>query len=163
MADDKFEPTEAHLESGSIASKSQSPRDVAADEAQRVDLSLSLKDSFRYYWKAVAWSLAMSMSTIMESYVLLLINSFFAFPQFQEAYGEQLPDGSWSIPARWQIALTVVVNVGMIVGVLGNGYCADRWGLRKVMFVSHVALIAFIFINFFAPSVEVLVVGTLMV
>ncbi|KAJ0377637.1 hypothetical protein COL26b_004108 [Colletotrichum chrysophilum] len=118
--------------------------------------------TFRYYWKAVAWSLCLSNATIMESYDLLLINSFYAFPQFQKKYGVKLPNGSYSVPARWQIGLSMANLVGMIIGVFANGYCADRWGLRKVMMASHAALIGFIFITFFAPSVEVLTVGMLL-
>lgn len=161
MTSEKIEPAEAHLEASS-STKSRSQRDIAADEAQRVDTTLTLKDASRYYWKAVAWSLTMSMSTIMESYDLLLITSFFAFPKFQERYGVQLPDGSYSVEARWQVALSVVINVGMILGVFINGYCADKWGLRKTLLTAHIALAAFVFINFFATSVEVLTVGTLL-
>lgn len=30
------------------------------------------------------------------------------FPQFNRKYGEQLPDGTWQIPARWQAGLSNV-------------------------------------------------------
>ncbi|KAF4469157.1 MFS maltose permease [Fusarium albosuccineum] len=154
----------AHLEEHQPSSKlASSERDAAADEAQRVDTTMTARTAFGYYRKAVAWSVAMSMSTIMESYGLLLMNSFFAFPQFQQRYGVQLPSGAYSVPARWQLALTIVSNIGLIIGVFANGYCADRWGLRKVMMTSHVFFASFVFINFFAPSVEVLVVGTLLI
>ncbi|KAK6721168.1 hypothetical protein SNK04_000063 [Fusarium graminearum] len=143
--------------------KMLSKQDAAANEAQRVDTTLTAKQAFKYYYKAVAWSVAMSMSTIMESYGLLLMNSFFAFPQFQQKYGVQLPNGSYSVPAKWQLALTITSNIGLIIGVFANGYCADRWGLRKVMLVSHVFFAGFVFINFFAENVETLVVGTLLV
>lgn len=155
----------SHLEKAPspIDSDSRPPSGLAAEEAQRVDTSLSVRDSLRYYHRAVFWSLVMSMSTIMESYDLLLITSFFAFPQFNQRFGEQLPNGKWSIPARWQIGLTVVTNVGMILGGLSNGYFADRFGPRMVMLVNHVALAAFVFIQFFATGVEMLMVGTLLV
>ncbi|KAF6835349.1 MFS maltose permease [Colletotrichum plurivorum] len=124
---------------------------------------LTLKQAFWHYRKAVGWSLCVSNATIMESYDLLLINSFYAFPQFQQKYGVQLPNGNYSVPARWQIGLSMANLVGMIIGVFANGYCADRWGLRKVMVASHAALIGFIFITFFAPSVEILMVGVLLI
>lgn len=142
--------------------KGQSLQDAAADEAQRVDTTLTVREAFSYYKKAVAWSIGISMATIQESYGLLLINSFFAFPQFTQKYGVQLPDGSYTIRARWQLALAIVSNIGMILGVFANGYCADRWGLRKVMMVNHVAMASCVFISFFAPSVEVLLVGMLL-
>lgn len=31
-----------------------------------------------------------------------------AFPQFNRKYGEQLPDGTWQVPARWQAGLSNV-------------------------------------------------------
>ncbi|KAM0227404.1 hypothetical protein ACHAPO_011590 [Fusarium lateritium] len=143
--------------------KTLSEQDAAANEAQRVETTLTAKQAFSYYYKAVAWSVAMSMSTIMESYGLLLMNSFFAFPQFQKKYGVELPNGSYSVPAKWQLALTITSNIGLIIGVFANGYCADRWGLRKVMLTSHVFFAGFVFINFFADNVETLVVGTLLI
>ncbi|KAF4978449.1 hypothetical protein FZEAL_5174 [Fusarium zealandicum] len=151
-----------HVAAVPYSEKAGLPQDGAADKAQEIETTMPLRQVFRYYWKAVAWSVCMSMATVMESYDLILINSFFAFPQFNRRYGVQLPDGKWSIPARWQIALTLVINVGMIIGVFANGYCADRWGLRRVLMCSHIALAGFIFINFLAPSIEVLVVGTLL-
>ncbi|EEY18299.1 general alpha-glucoside permease [Verticillium alfalfae VaMs.102] len=135
-------------------------QDAAANAAQRIETTLTLREALQYYHKAIAWSLAVSTATIMESYDLMLIGSFFAFPPFQRKFGIQLPNGSWSIPARWQLALGMVTNCGLILGVFANGYCADRWGFRKVLMASHAALIALIFINFFAPSVEVLTAGT---
>ncbi|KAG9496179.1 hypothetical protein J7337_012760 [Fusarium musae] len=157
--------TATHLEEQQLpkAYKMTTGRDAAADEAQRVDTTLTARDAFFYYWKAVGWSVAISMSTIMESYGMLLMNSFFAFPQFQQKYGVELPNGKYSIPAKWQLALTITLNVGLIIGVFANGYCADRWGLRKVMLISHVFYAGCVFILFFAPSVELLVVGTLLI
>lgn len=148
------------VESRASSVASRGKRDADADEARRVDTSLSVRDAFRYYWKAMAWSVTMSMSTVMESYDMLLINSLLAFPTFKEAFGVQLPDGSWSIPAKWQVALTIVVQGGLIVGTLSNGSLVDRFGFKKVMFSAHVVLAALIFINFFAQSIQVLVAGT---
>ncbi|KAF4455949.1 MFS maltose permease [Fusarium austroafricanum] len=164
MSDVKDGKAEQHHDAVRIEkTMSSSDRDTAADEAQRVDTTLTARQAFSYYYKAVAWSVAIAMSTIMESYGLILMNSFFAFPQFQQRYGEQLPNGKYSIPAKWQLALTITSNIGLIIGVFANGYCADRWGLRKVMIVSHFFFAAFVFPLFFAPNVEVLVVGTLFI
>ncbi|KAF5551683.1 sugar transporter [Fusarium mexicanum] len=127
--------TATHLEEQlPKACKMTTERDAAADEAQRVDTTLTAREAFSYYWKA-----------------------------FQQKYGVELPNGKYSIPAKWQLALTITLNVGLIIGVFANGYCADRWGLRKVMLVSHVFYAGCVFILFFAPSVELLVVGTLLI
>ncbi|KAH7363400.1 general substrate transporter [Plectosphaerella cucumerina] len=134
-------------------------QDTAADQANHVETSLSIRDAFRYYWKAVAWSVCVSNATIMESYMLLLANSFYAQPQFQRRFGEQLPNGSYSIPARWQIGVSMAGLVGLIIGVFGNGYFADRWGLRKVMIACHAAILAFVFVLFFAQNIQTILVG----
>ena len=104
----------------------------------------------------------MSLATISESYDLVLVPSFYAYPQFQQKYGVQLPDGSYSIPAQWQVALTLSTVVTMIPGIFAAGWLVDRYGYRRVFFVAHLALIACIFITFFAPTVEVLLVGCLL-
>lgn len=154
-------PSETRVETGLDApsDKIALRQDNAANEASRVETSLSIRDAFRYYWKAVAWSVCVSNATIMESYMLLLANSFYAQPQFQRRFGEQLPNGNYSIPARWQIGVSMAGLVGLIIGVFGNGYCADRWGLRKVMIVSHAAILAFVFVLFFAQNIETILVG----
>ncbi|KAG7136551.1 General alpha-glucoside permease like protein [Verticillium longisporum] len=109
------------------------PRSHRPSAVSRIETTLALREALRYYRKAIAWSLAVSTATIMESYDLMLIGSFFAFPPFQRKFGVQLPNGSWSIPARWQLALGMVTNCGLILGVFANGYCAARWGFRKVL------------------------------
>lgn len=53
-------------------------------------------------------------------------------------------------------------NVGVILGGFLNGYFSARYGYRIVMLVSLFLMNAFIFIPFFAPSIEVLLVGQLL-
>lgn len=36
----------------------------------------------------------------MEGYDISLVNNFYGFPQFNRKYGEQLPDGTYQVPAR---------------------------------------------------------------
>lgn len=134
----------------------------AADKANQVDTQLTVREAFRYYWKAVGWALGISMATIMESYMMMLTNSFYAQPQFQKRFGEKLPNGSYSIPAEWQVGVSTAGLVGLIFGVFTNGYASDRWGLRKVMIVCHISLLAIIFSLVFAPSIEIILVGTLL-
>ncbi|KAJ3457880.1 hypothetical protein MRS44_015021 [Fusarium solani] len=128
----------------------------------QVDAHLTLKDAFRYYKSAIVWSLIISNATIMESYDLILLKSFYAYPAFRKAYGEQLPDGTWSIPSRWQVGLSMSMNVGLIIGGLINGWISDKYSPRKVMVCCHVVLTGFIFITFFATSVKVLLAGILL-
>ncbi|KAM5388014.1 hypothetical protein ACJA88_001274 [Fusarium oxysporum] len=89
----------------------------------------------------------------MEGFDLVLIGSFFAFPQFAQHYGERQPDGSYQVLTSWQPALTNGALVGQIIGLAISGWIVERWGYRLV------AMIAFIFIPFFSISIGMLVTG----
>lgn len=128
---------------------------TAAELGTQAETSLTVRQAFRYYWKAVFWSVSISMATIMESYAIQLINSFFAFPQFNQKYGQHIGGDQWSIPARWQLALNLVTFAGLIIGVFGNGYAAERFGPRKTMMASLIVLTPLIAMTL-APNLGVL-------
>lgn len=93
----------------------------------------TLRDSWRTHKKAMFWSMGVSLVRprpassntkpscsgilppchtltvrqiiVMESYNTMLISTFFAYPTFQRSFGEQLPNGNYSIPAKWMTAL----------------------------------------------------------
>lgn len=128
----------------------------------QVDAHLSVTEAFRYYWKAILWSFLISNATIMESYDLILNNLLIAYPAFQKTFGEQLPNGSFSIDSQWQIALKMSTNIGLTIGVFLNGWLSDRWSPRLLMVGAHILVIAFVFISFFAKRIEVLFLGSLL-
>ncbi|RDL33930.1 Uncharacterized protein BP5553_08298 [Venustampulla echinocandica] len=127
--------------------------------ATETEHNLTFWQAVKIYRKAVAWSIIVSMATIMESYDIQIIGSFYAYPTFQKKYGERLPNGKYSIPAKWQVALTLSASVGIIIGIFANGILVDRFGHKKLLLISYVLMTAFIFITFFAPSIEVLLAG----
>lgn len=131
-------------------------------DAIQAERELSVKQALKSYRKAVLWCLVVCMSTIMESYDVLIIGSFYAYPSFQRRFGEQLPNGKFSIPANWQLALSTTTSACLILGGFLNGWVVERFGPRKVMLVSHASLIGFIFITFFAPNLKVLLVGEML-
>ncbi|KAK5199918.1 hypothetical protein LTR92_000459 [Exophiala xenobiotica] len=150
-----------HIESHDLdKAEVQRMEDNAA--GTQADAKLSLPESLRYYKKAIIWSFIISNATIMESYDLILLKNFYAYPAFQEAYGEQLPSGKWSIPSRWQIGLAMSTNVGLVLGGTLYGWLVEKFSPRKVMICAHILVAAFVFITFFAPNVEVLLVGMLL-
>jgi len=65
----------------------------------------------------------------------------------------------YQVPAKWQTGLNDAGAVGNIVGALLNGYFTPKYGHRKVMGVNLILMIAFIFIVFFAPSINILLLG----
>ena len=131
--------------------------------ANAVDANMPVRDAFCYYYKAVFWSFLISNSTIMESYDLILNSLLIAFPGFQRSFGERIPSGEYSISAPWQVALKMSVNIGLAFGVVLNGWLSYRWSPRYLMMAAHVAIVALVFVQFFAKTVEVVFAGTLLV
>ncbi|KAL4899446.1 hypothetical protein BDW74DRAFT_189054 [Aspergillus multicolor] len=129
---------------------------------RKAETDLSVRDALRYYRPAVIWSVLISLTTVMESYDMQIVHSFYAFPQFKEKYGVQLDDGEYSIPAKWQLALNCASLLGLMSGTFLNGWASEMFGARRVIMVSLVALTGFVTITFLSPSVEVLFVGELL-
>jgi SP family general alpha glucoside:H+ symporter-like MFS transporter len=134
-----------------------------AQEATNVEHQLGLLKSARLYPKAIAWSMLLSTALIMEGYDLLLMGSLYAQPSFAKKYGSKIADGTFEIPARWQSGLSNGATVGSIIGLIINGYTSERFGFRKTMLGALSTIIAVIFIPFFAPSLEVLLVGQILI
>lgn len=50
-------------------------------------------------------------------------------------------------------------RAGEVIGLLINGFVSERYGYRKTMIGALMAMTGFIFILFFAPNVQTLVIG----
>jgi SP family general alpha glucoside:H+ symporter-like MFS transporter len=50
-------------------------------------------------------------------------------------------------------------RAGEVVGLIINGFVSERYGYRKTMIGALMSMTAFIFILFFAPNVQTLVIG----
>lgn len=100
------------------------------------------------------------MTVIMEGYDVTLLGSFYGYPMFRRKYGEYLDEkNGYQISSTWQQRFNCLAAVANIVGALLNGWATARWGHRKVLIGSLAWLSAFIFVVFFAPNIEVLLVG----
>jgi len=105
-----------------------------------------------------------STALVMEGYDLVVIGSFYGLDAFQRKYGVPLNDGTggYSITAAWQSGLSNGANVGEIIGLMCAGILAERYGYRKTIAGALILVICFIFITFFAPTIEVLLVGEIL-
>lgn len=130
--------------------------------ATDAEIKMTLREGLKTYPHAVGWSILLSSAIIMEGFDVVLIGNFFGFPQFNKKYGYQEADGSYNISAKWQTSLSNGANVGEILGLFINGIVSERYGYRKTMIGSLMLLTCFIFIVFFAPSIEVLLVGEIL-
>jgi SP family general alpha glucoside:H+ symporter-like MFS transporter len=85
----------------------------ATDEEHAQTLFQALRDNR----KAVAWSVLISASIVMEGYDTILMGNFFAYPRFREKYGQYYGgDTGWQVSAPWQTGLSMASTVGCIFG-----------------------------------------------
>ncbi|KAF4126701.1 MFS transporter, SP family,ral alpha glucoside:H+ symporter [Geosmithia morbida] len=114
---------------------------------------MTLLEGLRRYPKACLWSLIFSSALIMEGFDKAFITAFFAFPPFQEAYGELQSTGDYQVPASLQAGIQNGVSAGQIIGLLLNGLLADWFGYRWVMEGCLFLMVCFVFLQVFATSI----------
>ncbi|KAF5242265.1 hypothetical protein FANTH_8713 [Fusarium anthophilum] len=129
-------------------------------EATADEHSFTVWQGFKTYKRAAFWSILISTTVIMEGYDVTLLGSFYGYPRFREKYGEYLDkENGHQISANWQQRFNCLGALANIIGALLNGWATSRWGHRKVLISGLFWLTAFIFVVFFAPNIEVLLVG----
>ncbi|KAL4878816.1 general substrate transporter [Aspergillus karnatakaensis] len=133
-----------------------------AKQATDAEQALSVREAIRKYPMAIAWSVMISSAIAMEGYDKVLVNQFFAFPAFVQKYGKLGEDGKHTISAPWQAGLGNGARVGEIMGLLLNGWANERFGYKKTMIASTIALSAFIFIPFFAQNIQTILAGQIL-
>lgn len=70
--------------------------------------NMTVRQSFRFWWKAIIFSFVISLCVIMEGYDTSLMNKFFAFQPFKNRFGDEIdPDGNALVSSRWQ---TIILN-----------------------------------------------------
>lgn len=135
-----------------------------ATKATKSEQNMTLKEGIRLYPKAVAWSVLLSAAIIMEGFDIVLIANLMAVPAFQKRFGNPMNDGSgrYELSAAWQSGLTNGAYVGEILGLMINGWVADRYGYKKTMIGALTLVSGLIFILFFAQSIQMLLVGLIL-
>lgn len=135
---------------------------LALHEAIEQEHALSFREAVKLYPTAVGWSVFVSIGVIMLAFDPQIVGNMFAIPQFKKDFGDEHPNGEFVIPARWQTGLSLGNPLGQVVGALFSAYPMERYG-RKWTFFACVALTAgLVFIQFFARSLEALLVGELL-
>lgn len=141
-----------------------SPGDFRADAetATAWEHELTPRQAVKVYSRAIGWSILLSTAIVMEGYDGKLISSSFAQPAFVKSYGVQQPDGSYEIAAGWQSGLNNASNVAQMMGLLLGGWISERIGFRKTMLLGLFIIPFPIFAYFFAPNLEILLVGQIL-
>lgn len=132
--------------------------DARADDQR--EKTMTLKEGVKTFPKAIAWSLILSTALIMEGYDTNLLTSFYAYPGFRKKFGDYFPDiNDYQVPARWQTGLSMGYQCGQLIGLWWAGIFADKIGYRKTLMPALATSIGLIFIQFFAPNREVLLLS----
>ncbi|TID25675.1 putative maltose permease [Venturia nashicola] len=156
MVGNKITPTEIQ-EEVIVASVSANNAQAATDAEHNMTPWQALKT----YPTAAAWSVFFSLGTIMTAFDPQLLGNLYATPAFQRDFGYKY-QGNFIISAPWQTGLGMGNPVGQVLGAFACAYPLDRYG-RKKTFASCVALTgAFIFIQVFAKTLPVLLVGEIL-
>lgn len=107
------------------------------------------------------------VSSVMEGYDTWLLSSFYGMAAFAKKYGQYTgldKDGNptYQLSATWQNALGNGTSAAQIIGLFINCIAAERIGYCWTMIGALFAITCFIFIQFFAVSVEMLLAGYIM-
>ncbi|GAA5917558.1 hypothetical protein JCM5296_004355, partial [Sporobolomyces johnsonii] len=131
----------------------------AATEAEQ---TMTLREGLRRYPKAIGWSVLLSSAIIMTGFDVVLLGSFYGFPQFNRRFGVLLPNGSYTVTAAWQAGLSNGGKCGEIMGLCINGWAMERFGCRKTMIGALTAIVATIFLPVFAINIQMLLAGQIL-
>lgn len=115
-------------------------------------------EGLKKYPKAVAWSAVVAMTVVMDGFDGAYLGSLYAEPSFQKQFGRKFGKG-YQLKASWQTGISNATSVGIMIGLLLNGYFLERFGTRKTMLAAFVVLTGLIFILVFAETPAVLLVG----
>ncbi|KAJ6004823.1 general substrate transporter [Penicillium herquei] len=164
----KQSPEAKHIESApTMPPTSEKALVRDAWESSAVEHNLTVYQAINAYPMAIFWCLVVSMCVIMEGYSQILVQSLYAYPQFQKYFGSIIgyeASGApvYQLTAAWQAGLTNASTVGGFFGTILNGYVVDWFGHRKVLFWALIVEVGFTFITFFASDITVLCVGQIL-
>ena len=137
---------------------------IAGEEARQAtarEHSLTFFEALRLYPTAVGWSIFFSLGIIMTAFDPQLLGQLYATPQFQRDFGYKF-EGKWIIPAKWQTGLSMGSPLGQVIGAFFASYPMEWFGRKKTFGACVILTASFIFIQFFARSLPVLLAGELL-
>ncbi|KIW10723.1 hypothetical protein PV08_10022 [Exophiala spinifera] len=129
--------------------------EVAA-EATNFEHELSVREALKIYWRGVIFTTIITLTIVMRVYDIVIINSFFALPAFRNKFGVEVAGNGHQITAPWQAALGNASLVGQVIGAFAVAYPMEWIGRKWTLMISLLGTTALTFMQFFAPSIEVL-------
>lgn len=164
MAENKIAASlEKDIDTGHHETLKQDALVSEAKQAAEAEHRMTLWQAVKTYPKAIGWSCLLSSTLIMEGYDLALLGNLYASPVFNRKFGTlNHATGEYQISAAWQSGFSNGARAGEVFGLILAGWTSDRYGYKMTTIGSLILMIAFIFVLFFAPSPEVLVVGEIL-
>ncbi|CAK7241588.1 MAG: hypothetical protein STHCBS139747_003052 [Sporothrix thermara] len=114
--------------------------------------------SLRTNYNAVLWSLLFMLPVILVGYSQSLVVSLLAQPQFQEQFSAQEDDFS----AVWMLAVQMCSVASSMLGGMAVGWLSSQYSVRLILGTSLVGFFGCTFVNFWAPSMSFILMGTLL-
>lgn len=122
---------------------------------------LTFLQAISRYRQAAFWAVFFCLGQLMTAYDPQVMGNLLAMPKFQRDFGHIYKD-KYTISAAWQTGLLMGGPIGQVVGSLGAGYPLEWFGRKKTFGACVIATTGCIFIQFFARSLRVLLVGQLL-
>lgn len=128
--------------------------------ATEIEHSLGVIEAVKLYPMAVLWATLFAWSLVMVGYDSGIIYSFYALPAFVKKYGTYYgPEIGYEVSAKWQNVLGMGTPVGQFLGAFTASWPMERWGRKKVFWVSLSFTTAWIFLQMFANNIHTLAAG----
>ena len=112
--DDVFDREDEAIRHEASTTANTAALNAGANEATRQEHDLSTRDAVKLYKPAIFFSLAFSLTIIMEGYGTALVGTFYGFQPFLDKYGDQF-DPEFAerriVSAHWQSILAVATCV----------------------------------------------------
>lgn len=129
--------------------------------AIQAEHELTFTQACKLYPAAIGWSVFVSIGVIMLAFDPQLLGNLYATTQFCRDFG-YLYQGEYIISAAWQSGLSMGNPVGQVVGALFAAYPMDLFGRKRTFGACVLLTGCLVFIQFFARSLPVLLVGELL-
>lgn len=128
--------------------------------ATNIEHSLGVIEAVKLYPMAVLWATLFAWSLVMVGYDSGIIYSFYALPAFVKKYGTYYgPEIGYEVSTKWQNVLGMGTPVGQFLGAVTASWPMERWGRKKVFWVSLFFTTAWIFLQMFANDIHTLAAG----
>jgi MFS transporter, SP family, general alpha glucoside:H+ symporter len=131
----------------------------AATDAEH---KMSLWEALHLYPTAIGWSVFFSLGVVMTAFDPQLLGALYAMPAFKRDFGYKYNGHDYVISAPWQTGLSMGNPIGQVVGAFFAAYPMEWFGRKKTFGVCVVMTAGFIFLQFFARSLQVLLAGELL-